>query len=110
MGKYILLVQSNPTDGKEAEFNRWYDEIHLGEVLEVQGFKAAQRFKVEGEPATGAPDHDYLAIYEIEATQPQDALDALNKAVAGDMNLSDAIDLANVSAVLYSPLGDRISQ
>ena len=109
MGKYILLVQSNATDGKEAEFNKWYDEIHLGEVLEVQGFKAAQRFKVEGEPATGAPAHDYLAIYEIEAEQGQDALDALNKAIGGGMNLSAAIDLANVSAVLYSPLGERMS-
>ncbi len=109
MGKHILLVQSNPTDGNEAEFNKWYDEIHLGEVLEVQGFSAAQRFKVEGEPATGAPDHRYLAIYEIEAEQPQNALDALNKAIAGGMNLSGAIDLANVSAVLYSPLGERMS-
>jgi len=35
MGKYILLVQSNATDGKEEEFNKWYDEIHLGEVLRV---------------------------------------------------------------------------
>ena len=109
MGKYILLVQSNPTDGNEAEFNKWYDEIHLGEVLEVQGFTAAQRFKVAGEPATGTPDHSYLAIYEVEAEPPQDALDALGKAIGGGMNLSDAIDLANVSAVLYSPLGERIS-
>ena len=109
MDKYILLVQSNPTDGKETEFNKWYDEVHLGEVLEVQGFKAAQRFEVAGEPATGAPDHNYLAIYEVEAEQPQDALDALNKAIGGGMTLSDAIDLANVSAVLYSPLGERVS-
>ena len=103
MGKYILLVQSNPTDGKEAEYNAWYDDVHLGEVLEVNGFTAAQRFKVEGEPATGAPAHAYLAIYEIEAEKGQDALDALNQAVGGGMNMSDAIDLANVSAVLYSP-------
>lgn len=109
MGKYILLVQSNPTEGKEAEYNEWYDGTHLGEVLEVHGFTAAQRFKVAGEAPTGAPDHNYLAIYEVEAEQPQDALDALFNAVGGGMNMSDAIDLANVSAVLYSPLGERLS-
>ena len=109
MGKYILLVHSNPTEDKEADFNTWYDEVHLGEVLEVQGFTAAQRFKVAGEPATGAPDHSYLAIYEVEAEQPQDALDALGAAIGGGMNLSDAIDLGGVSAVIYSPLGERVS-
>ena len=109
MDKYILLVHSNPTDGKEAEFNEWYDEVHLGEVLEIQGFKAAQRFKVAVEPGMDATGHGYLALYEVEAEKAQDALDALGKAIGGGMNLSDAIDLANVSVALYSPLGERVS-
>ncbi len=109
MGKYILLVQSNATDGRDAEYNEWYDNVHLREVLEVQGFEAAQRFAVHGESLAGTLDHRYLAIYEIETDDPQGALDALQAAVGARMAMSDAIDLASVSAVLYSALGERVT-
>ncbi len=109
MDKYILLVQSNAADGRDAEYNDWYDNVHLGEVLEVEGFKAAQRFALHGDSLAGAVDHRYLAIYEIEADNPQDALDALQAAVSSRMAMSDAIDLADISAVLYSALGERIT-
>jgi hypothetical protein len=54
------------------------------------------------------PQHRYLAIYEFVTDDPQTALDALQAAAAGSMNISDALDMTDVSAVLYSPLGKRL--
>ena len=42
--KTLYIVKANPMIGREDEFNRWYDEIHLDEVLQISGFKSAQRF------------------------------------------------------------------
>ena len=34
----LYMVKSNPVAGKEAEFNRWYSEVHLPEVLKIEAF------------------------------------------------------------------------
>lgn len=58
----ILVVLTRPLPGGDEEYNRWYDERHLPDVLHViGGFTAAQRFERLGERAPWP----YLAIYEI---------------------------------------------
>lgn len=111
MGKYVLVVNSNATDGKEDEYNAWYNDVHLGEVLQVPGFVAAQRFSVAAEPTAGdAPEHKYLAIYELETEQPQQSLAALGEAVSsGKIAMSDAINMRDVAATLYGPVSDRVT-
>lgn len=109
MSKYVLLVQSNAVAGKDDEYNQWYDEIHLKEVLALEGFHAAQRFAVRGDPVIGAASHKYVALYELATDDPQASLDALGKAVGeGEMAMSDAIDLRSVSAVLIEPITGRV--
>ena len=44
MAKYTFVVLTNPTSGKEAEYNKWYNDQHIPDVLNVPGFVAAQRF------------------------------------------------------------------
>jgi hypothetical protein len=61
----VYVVRTRPVDGQEDEYHRWYDEVHVPEVLEVPGFLSARRF--------GSADGDFLAIYELEA----DDLDAV---------------------------------
>lgn len=38
----LLLVQTNSVAGREDEFNRWYSETHLADVLAVPGGVRAQ--------------------------------------------------------------------
>jgi hypothetical protein len=67
--RYIYMLFSNATPGAEEEYNDWYTNTHLDDVLAVPGFVAAQRFVItdarrqEGDPE---PEHKYLAVYEIE--------------------------------------------
>ncbi len=59
-GSGLLLVMIDVDPAHEEEFNRWYDEEHLPERLQCEGFLSGRRYlSVEGEPK-------YLAIYELE--------------------------------------------
>lgn len=66
MPQHVMLVLSNAKDGREAEFNQWYD-VHMRETIDkLDGFAAAQRFELAD--LEGAPEvpYRYLAIYAIE--------------------------------------------
>ena len=76
MAHYKLVVLSEPTPGQEDEYNRWYNDVHLGEVVRVPGFVSAQRFSLHT-PMGGEFPHKYLSIYEIDCDDPQQVLDAL---------------------------------
>ncbi len=53
--KHVLVVMSNPAPGKEQEYNDWYTNVHLGDVLKVPGIVSAQRFKLDDKQRTGTP-------------------------------------------------------
>jgi len=59
----ILVTSVDIAPGAEEEFNRWYDERHLPEILACPGFRSAQRFECRG----GEPR--YLAIYELDGPE-----------------------------------------
>lgn len=110
MAKYTLVVLSNPTAGKEAEFNEWYDKVHVPDVLRVPGFVAAQRFKLNGPQLNDAPrPHRYLALYEIDTDDIQASVDELRRRAGTiEMAISDAIDIKGVFATMFSPVAERV--
>ena len=63
----LFIVRSNAALGREAEYNHWYTDVHLEEVLAIEGFKTAQRFKLSSAQAQPAQAHSFLAIYEIDS-------------------------------------------
>ena len=74
MQKHLFLVFTRPSPGQEAEYNDWYDNEHLADVLKVPGVTAAQRFAVAPMFTTpGDVVHGYLAIYErtLASCQPR---------------------------------------
>jgi hypothetical protein len=65
MGSYLLIVESNCSDPKrEKEFNDWYNNIHIPDVLESSGFKKATRYELK-QPVDGKGKH--LVLYEMES-------------------------------------------
>ena len=45
MPKAIMFVQSKPSSpDREDEYNDWYTNTHLPEVLDIPGITAARRF------------------------------------------------------------------
>jgi hypothetical protein len=105
--KYCFVVFSDPTPGREEEYNRWYDDVHLPHVLAVPGFVSARRLKLAEEPGvenTPLPGR-YLALYEMETDDPDAVLrDMWSRAGTPAMTLSDAIDAPNSTHTLFTAI------
>src|SRR6267378_3586006 len=95
MPVYKLIVLSRPIEGMEAEYNDWYDNRHLSDVLAVPGFVSAERCgpaPVERFMDTTGSGQ-YLAIYTIESENVEQALaDLKGRSNGPQMPLSPALD------------------
>ncbi|HEX4107385.1 MAG TPA: hypothetical protein VHX88_04580 [Solirubrobacteraceae bacterium] len=90
MPQFALLVLTEGVAGREQEYNDWYTGQHLGDILEIEGYNAAQRFEfVEGTLSSPAPQR-YLAVYELEADSVEQAEERL-KAKLAVASRSDAV-------------------
>ena len=109
MAKYTFVVLTNPTPGNDTEYNRWYNEQHIPDVLNVPGFVAAQRFKLADSETGDKHPHRYLALYEIETNDLAATLKELqSRAGTADMVMSDAIDLKGVGAHMFTPVAEKV--
>ena len=89
----LLVVMTNPVEGREDEYNEWYTHQHLADVLAVEGFVAAQRFEFQESPLSRKPPAKYLAIYEVEDDKREQAEKILLEVATTDkMPISDAMD------------------
>jgi hypothetical protein len=99
---------TNPVEGREDEYNEWYSDVHIQEVVDIPGFISAQRFALSPSQMGGQCDYRYLALYEIEADDVKTALDNL-KAARPNLRMSDALD-RNVGAWAFTPITDKLEQ
>jgi len=86
LGNALLLVTSEMEPEHETEINRWFDEEHVPERLEVPGFLWARRYRVlEGAPTYvnlyGLTDADVLQSEAYLAVRPPS--DRRNRVVRG---------------------------
>lgn len=89
MPRGILFVESRPSSPERTEeYNRWYNEVHIPDVLRVPGFRSARRFApVDGEGP-------FVAVYEIEGDDLHAVFAGLAEAAQrGDVPISDAMEM-----------------
>jgi hypothetical protein len=85
MAKGIIHVETRPSSpDRDQEYNAWYDEVHIPELVALDGFVSARRLR----PVDG--DGPYVALYEIEGDNLQAILDNM-VASAGQLHMSDAL-------------------
>jgi hypothetical protein len=100
--KATLIVFTRPVEGREDEYNDWYDNTHLSEFLALPGVVSAKRLK--GSPNGPKAKEPYIAIYEL-SDEPANVVKAMNAAIEdGSMHMSDAVDLASVSMSGWDPI------
>jgi hypothetical protein len=108
MARHTFVVFTNAVEGQEDEYNEWYNNRHLTDVLAVEGFVAAQRFRLsEMNPPQEFP-HRYLALYEVESDDLDKVTLALSEAGdSGVMFISEALDRPDAIAKYFTPITER---
>lgn len=106
----LYFVQSNAVDGRDDEFNEWYDTTHIPDILALDGFVSAQRFRRStalDRPDAAAPEFTYIALYEIEG-DPKTAVKGLGAGVkSGAISMTDAM-APGTTSVLFDAIGRKV--
>lgn len=97
MARGILLVFSNPSaPDRRAEFDTWYDEVHLPEFLRLSSVTAARRFELSSSqmalpPGVPLGGREFLAAYEVETDDFAALCDEV-MATASERTQSDVLE------------------
>jgi hypothetical protein len=71
---YLYLVRTNPLPGMEQAFNDAYLNRHMGDLVQLDGWIGAQRFRLatDGQPHPVLPGsrYGYLIIWDQEGARP----------------------------------------
>ena len=111
MADYTFVVLSNSVPGREAEFEDWYGNTHLDDVVAVDGFTSARLFKLADPAAEGAPPQRYMALYTMTTDDPGKLLDDLRIQVeTGQMSMSEAFAQEGLATHLYGPITPLIEK
>jgi hypothetical protein len=111
-----FVVLTNPIEGEDDTFNKWYDSTHVPEVLDVPGVVAAQRYDLaelkipddEDLPAQlPPPTHRYLVIYELDREPEAVMAEFLKRVMSGKLSLGETLDLSTISMTGWTPRGER---
>ncbi len=101
MAKYVMVVQSKAAEGRNDDYNAWYDDIHLGEICALPGVLSGRRFEFDS-ALVGAPGQPHLSIYEIE-TDDIDAFAAEmgKRSMDGTIRQTDTLDFSSTALWFY---------
>jgi hypothetical protein len=95
MPKAIMFVQSSPSaPDREADYNNWYTNTHLADVLQIPGITGARRFKASQVAPPPPGSHQYCAVYELDVDDVSSVMEELGQRFAdGRMKMSDAMEM-----------------
>lgn len=99
-----MIVRAAPVAGRDDDFNRWYDERHLVDLLAIPGIISARRFELAAEQLMPVTDGlSYLAIYQIETDDLAGVIAEIKGRIGtGRMPRTDAMGLQQ--AIVVSPI------
>ena len=111
MPKYKLIVMTQPVEGREQEYNDWYQDAHLSDLVAVHGVKSAQRFRLSRTVVADPAPLPYLAIYEIETDDIDKTLDDLKTRVGtGHIFVSSALSKESYFGAVYEEFGPMVTR
>ena len=103
--RHLVLILTEPTEGRESEYNDYYENLHLKEVLETTELRSAQRFKLADQAGEACP-LPYLAVYEAEADDAAEVIANLNETRA-QRQQSDALNRRTGRVWVFEEIGPR---
>ena len=61
----LFVVRASIAKDRETEFNKWYNEEHLPQVLRYNGAVNGRRYR----KVAGDDKYDYMAVYEFASEE-----------------------------------------
>jgi hypothetical protein len=115
--RYAYLVMADPFPGREFEFNDFYQNTHMGDLVQLPGWTGAQRFRLVPDVVPRSIQPLYrrgnLIIWDQEGTDLDKLRRDANAAIAGGKSrLIPGFDYAPdgpVSAT-YQVIGARVTR
>ncbi|MFA5119822.1 hypothetical protein [Zavarzinia sp.] len=105
--RQLFAALSKPAEGREDDFNAWYDGQHVPDVTSIPGIFGAERFALSMpflDPLGGG--QNYLALYDVDSDDLAVLASAVKAAArSGRTVMSDAIDLKALTAFFLEPVG-----
>ena len=107
VGHWFYMVKTRSTDPmKEIEFNAWYDDIDIPDVLAVPGFMRARRgvhkrFVELPDLNLSEDEGNYIALYDIETTDIDKTIIDLYVGARKMVALGRITDLLKVTEANY---------
>jgi hypothetical protein len=87
LNRYIYMVMSDPMPGREFDFNDGYQNMHMGDLVQLPGWTGAQRFRLvpDVEPRNIKPLYrrGNLIIWDQEGAGLEKLRSDANAAIAG---------------------------
>jgi hypothetical protein len=115
--RYAYLVMSDPFPGKEFEFNDFYQNTHMGDLVQLPGWTGAQRFRLVPDvvPRNIQPLYrrGNLIIWDQEGTDLDKLRRDANAAIAGGKSrLIPGFDYSPEGPVsaTYQVIGPRVTR
>jgi hypothetical protein len=95
MSSGILLVETRPNSPEDAAaYHHWYDEVHVPEILKVDGFVSARRLEaIDGS--------SFIAIYEIDIDVETAKANLAAVTATGVMSAPEGVQLNPPPVVRY---------
>ncbi len=110
---YYFLVFSNPVQGHEDEYNKWYDEQHAADVVSIPGFVTAQRYVQSEVPFFRVVDVQvpkYLIVYKMVTGDVEAVFAEVERRLkTGETYLSPAYDRKTSQSYVYQPIGSELN-
>jgi hypothetical protein len=115
--RYVYLVMSDPLPGREFDFNDGYQNMHMGDLVQLPGWTGAQRFRLVPDvvPRNIQPLYrrGNLIIWDQEGTDLGKLRSDANAAIAGGKSrLIPGFDYAPDGPVraTYQVIGPRMTR
>lgn len=104
-----MSVMSDPVAGREGEYDSWYNERHLQDLLAVPGFKGARRYLVLDAFSHGAARR-FVAQYELETDNLPATMAVVNQRLGTPaMPMSETFDGATAVVIVSEAITERLT-
>jgi hypothetical protein len=112
MAKHLLLALTNPVEGRETEYNDWYNNVAVPTYKSLPGLVPLGRFKAVDVPHMFDFEMDnkfkYLSLYYFEADSAKDFMEKIKASFAErpEYTFCPDIDTSAFFEPIYVAIGD----